>query len=37
MIRPAQIWLAVEPVDMRGGIDSLSQRTFTSFAAGSGP
>ncbi len=26
MIRPERIWLAVEPVDMRGGIDSLSQR-----------
>lgn len=26
MIRPAHVWLAVEPVDMRGGIDSLSQR-----------
>jgi transposase len=26
MIRPEQVWLAVEPVDMRGGIDRLSQR-----------
>jgi transposase len=26
MIRPEQVWLAVEAVDMRGGIDSLSQR-----------
>lgn len=26
MIRPEHIWLVVEPVDMRGGIDSLSQR-----------
>jgi transposase len=26
MIRPEQVWLAVEPVDIRGGIDSLSQR-----------
>lgn len=26
MIRPAQVWLVVEPVDMRGGIDGLSQR-----------
>lgn len=25
MIRPEHIWLAIEPVDMRGGIDSLSQ------------
>lgn len=26
MIRPEQIWLVVEAVDMRGGIDGLSQR-----------
>jgi transposase len=26
MIRPNQVWLVVEPVDMRGGIDGLSQR-----------
>lgn len=26
MIRPTQVWLAVEPVDMRAGIDGLSQR-----------
>ena len=26
MIRPDQIWLVVEPVDMRGGMESLSQR-----------
>lgn len=26
MIRPDQIWLVVEAVDMRGGIDGLSQR-----------
>jgi transposase len=25
MIRPEHVWLAIEPVDMRGGIDSLSQ------------
>ena len=25
MIRPDQVWLAVEPVDMRRGIDGLSQ------------
>lgn len=24
MIRPDQVWLAVEPVDMRTGIDGLS-------------
>ena len=24
MIRPEQVWLAVEPVDMRMGIDGLS-------------
>ena len=26
MIRPEQIWLVVDAVDMRGGIESLSQR-----------
>lgn len=26
MIRPGEVWLIVEPVDMRGGIESLSQR-----------
>lgn len=26
MIRPEQIWLVVEAVDMRGGVESLSQR-----------
>ena len=26
MIRPDQIWVVVEPVDMRGGVESLSQR-----------
>jgi transposase len=26
MIRPGEVWLVVEPVDMRGGIESLSQR-----------
>jgi transposase len=26
MIDPAQVWLVVEPVDMRGGADTLSQR-----------
>lgn len=26
MIRPEQVWLVVDPVDMRGGIDGLSQR-----------
>jgi transposase len=26
MIRPEQIWLVVEAVDMRGGVDGLSQR-----------
>ena len=26
MIRPEQVWLAVEPVDMRQGIDGLSLR-----------
>lgn len=26
MIRPEHVWLVVEPVDMRGGIDGLSQR-----------
>lgn len=26
MIRPDQVWLVVEPVDMRRGIDGLSQR-----------
>jgi transposase len=26
VIRPEQVWLVVEPVDMRGGIDGLSQR-----------
>ena len=26
MIRPAQVWLAVEPVDLRLGIDGLSQK-----------
>lgn len=26
MIRPDQVWLLVEPVDMRGGIDGLSLR-----------
>jgi transposase len=26
MIRPEAVWLVVEPVDMRGGMDGLSQR-----------
>ncbi len=26
MIRPSEIWVIVEPVDMRGGIDGLSLR-----------
>lgn len=26
MIRPEQVWLVVEAVDMRGGVDGLSQR-----------
>lgn len=26
MIRPDTVWVVIEPVDMRGGIDSLSQR-----------
>ena len=26
MIRPNEIWVMVEPVDMRGGIDGLSLR-----------
>ena len=26
MIRAQEVWLVVEPVDMRGGIDGLSQR-----------
>jgi transposase len=26
VIRPDEIWLVVEPVDMRGGVESLSQR-----------
>jgi transposase len=26
MIRPEHVWLVVEPVDMRAGIDGLSQR-----------
>ena len=26
MIRPSQVWLVVEAVDMRGGVDGLSQR-----------
>ena len=26
MIRPSEIWLIVEPMDMRGGIESLSLR-----------
>jgi transposase len=26
MIRPEHVWLVVEPVDMRSGIDGLSQR-----------
>lgn len=26
MIRPKHVWLVVEPVDMRSGIDGLSQR-----------
>ncbi|BBE09183.1 transposition helper protein [Mycoavidus cysteinexigens] len=26
MLKPCQVWLAVEPVDMRLGIDGLSQR-----------
>ncbi|HJV26645.1 MAG TPA: IS66 family insertion sequence element accessory protein TnpB [Aromatoleum sp.] len=26
MIRPGQVWLAVEPVDMRMGIDGLSRK-----------
>ncbi len=29
MIRPGEVWLIVEPMDMRGGIDSLSQRVQT--------
>ncbi len=26
MIRPNEVWLVVEPIDMRAGIDGLSQR-----------
>lgn len=26
MIRPSEVWLVVEPMDMRGGIESLSLR-----------
>jgi len=28
MIRPNEIWVMVEPVDMRGGIDGLSLRVW---------